>query len=169
MKRRWLGLSAALLLAMSWPGVPMRAAGAAMQGLTPKPVQPTAEDRCPVCGMFVAKHKDFLAEFVFRDGTYAIFDGAKDMFRGYFDMAASLPGKSRADIAAIYVTDYYSLKWIDGTRALYVSGSDILGPMGAELIPLAGDADAQNFSADHKGRSILKFADVTPQLLRDLD
>lgn len=169
MIRKSFVLAAVFLFVMASAAALAPVLASSSQDAIPKPVQPSPQDRCAVCGMFVAKHKDFLAEFVFRDGSYAVFDGAKDMFRCYFDIAASLPGKTRKDIAAIYVTDYYSLKLIDGARAFFVAGSDILGPMGAELIPLAGEKDARSFLADHKGRSILKFSDVTPQLVKGLD
>ena len=52
------------------------------------PVTPTASDKCPVCGMFVAKYPDFLAQIIFRDGTYAVFDGAKDLFKYLHDLRA---------------------------------------------------------------------------------
>ena len=45
-----------------------------------KPVKPSPKDKCPVCGMFVAKYPDFVAQVIFQDGSYAVFDGAKDLF-----------------------------------------------------------------------------------------
>lgn len=135
----------------------------------PPPLKPGPENKCPVCGMFVSKHPDFLAEIVFKDGACAFFDGAKDMFRFYFDMAAFVPARTPADIAAIYVTDYYTLEMVDGRQAFYVVGSDVLGPMGRELIPIAREADAAAFLKDHKGRAVLKFADVSVKLLQDID
>jgi nitrous oxide reductase accessory protein NosL len=135
----------------------------------PRPLKPSPENKCPVCGMFVAEHMDFLAEIVFKDGACAFFDGVKDMFRFYFDMAAYVPSRSVTDIAAIYVTDYYSLNLVDGRKAFYVVGSDIIGPMGRELIPLAAERDAATFLEDHKGRSVLKFSDITVEIIKDID
>lgn len=135
----------------------------------PRPLRPAPENKCPVCGMFVSKHMDFLAEIVFTDGACAFFDGAKDMFRFYFDMAAYVPARTAADIAAIYVTDYYSLEMIDGRKAFYVIGSDVLGPMGRELIPVSGEAEAATFLKDHKGRAVLRFADITAKTVQDID
>src|SRR5512136_2018218 len=51
-----------------------------------KPTKPTPKDKCPVCGMFVAKYPDFLAQILFKDGSYAIFDGTKDMFKYYYNL-----------------------------------------------------------------------------------
>lgn len=99
-----------------------------------KPATPSATDKCPVCGMFGAKYPDFAAQVQFRDGTYAAFDGAKDMFRYFADPGRYSRGKKRSDITASFVTDYYTLAPIDGYRAFYVSGSDVYGPMGHELV-----------------------------------
>jgi len=134
-----------------------------------KPVKPTAKDKCPVCGMFVYKYPDWVAQAVFRDGTRLYFDGAKDFFKFYLDPPKYLPGKARTDIVSVWVTDYYTLESIDGFQAYYVIGSDILGPMGRELIPLAREAEALEFLKDHKGKKIVRFRQVTPELLRPLD
>ena len=134
-----------------------------------KPVKPSPKDKCPVCGMFVAKYPDFVAEIIFKDGTYAVFDGAKDMFKYYFNLRKYNPAKRVEDIDFVYVTDYYSLTLIDGYRALFVIGSDIFGPMGRELIPLEKEADAKEFMKDHKGKSILKFKEISYEAVKSLD
>ena len=48
-------------------------------------------------------------------------------------------------------------------------GSDIYGPMGRELIPFEKETDAREFMKDHKGKSMLRFTDVTPDILKGLD
>jgi copper chaperone NosL len=134
-----------------------------------KPVKAGPKDKCPVCGMFVAKYPDFLAEIIFKDGTYAVFDGAKDMFKYYFNLAKYNPAQKLANIDSIYVMDYYHLTWIDGYQATYVIGSDVYGPMGRELIPLAKEADAQEFMTDHKGKSMLRFREIKTDTIKNLD
>ena len=133
------------------------------------PVTPTARDKCPVCGMFVAKYPDFLAQVIYTDRGYAVFDGAKDLFKYLLNLRAYAPSRQSADIAAIYVTEYYALTPIDGRGAWYVMGSDVFGPMGRELIPFATEADAKEFLADHKGKRLLRFAEVTAAILKELD
>ncbi len=133
------------------------------------PVKPQVRDKCPVCGMFVQKYPDFLAEVVFKDGSYAVFDGTKDMFKYYFDLAKYNPAKRTGDIDAIYVTDYYELKLVDATKAFYVDGSNVFGPMGKELISFEKEADARQFAADHNGRAVQRFERVLPELIRSLD
>lgn len=133
-----------------------------------KPVKPTENDKCPVCGMFVSQYPDMLAEIIFRDGTYAAFDGPKDMFRYYLNMKKYNPSKTIGDIDSIYVHEYYSLTFIDGRKAYYVVGSDVYGPMGRELISFLKEEDAAAFTKDHRGR-ILKFQDVTEAVLKTLE
>lgn len=134
-----------------------------------KPIQLKEKDKCPVCGMFVAKFPDFLAEIIFNDGSYAVFDGAKDMFKYYLNLRKYNPKKNRADIYAIYVTDYYTLKLIEGKKAYYVIGSDVYGPMGKELIPFKKLSDAEEFKQDHKGKSVLIFRQINSEIIKGID
>jgi nitrous oxide reductase accessory protein NosL len=131
-------------------------------------VHPSAADRCSVCGMFVSKYPAWTAEIVFNDGSYAVFDGAKDMFTYYFDMRKYSPSKKREDIASMYVMDYYAVAFIDARSAFYVDGSDVRGPMGKELVAFAAESDAREFNEDHKGKAVLPFGAVTPEILKDL-
>jgi copper chaperone NosL len=140
-----------------------------MEAAERKPVKPSQKDKCPVCGMFVSKYPDFLAEVLFKDGSYAVFDGAKDMFKYYFSIEKYKPSGKLSDIDALYVTDYYSLSMIDGFNAYYVVGSDIYGPMGKELIPFEKEDDAKVFKKDHKGRSIFRFRDITRDIMKTLE
>ena len=129
----------------------------------------TPADKCPVCGMFVAKYPDFVDQIVFKDGSHAFSDGVKDMMKYYFDLPKYNHGKTKADIAAILVTAYYTLKLSDGLKAWYVAGSDVYGPMGKELMPFKDEAAAKEFKVDHKGTAILSFTDITPELIKTLD
>ena len=119
--------------------------------------------------MFVAKYPDFVARIVFKDGSQAFFDGVKDMMKYYFNLAKYNPGKQVTEIAAVAVTDYYTLTLVDGLTAYYVIGSDVYGPMGKELIPFKGEAEAKEFMKDHAGKAILAFKAIKPETLIGLD
>jgi len=119
--------------------------------------------------MFVAKYPDFLAQILFKDGSSLFFDGAKDLFRCYLNLKKYSSSKNPSDVDSIYVNDYYGLISIDGYKAFYVIGSDVYGPMGRELIPFEKKTDAREFMKDHKGKSMLRFTDVTPDILKGLD
>ena len=79
------------------------------------------------------------------------------------------PSRTQADVDAVYVTDYYRLEPIDARTAYFVVGSDVYGPMGRELIPFARANDAREFMKDHRGKVILRFSDVTLEVLKGLD
>ncbi|BCS55332.1 nitrous oxide reductase accessory protein NosL [Geobacter sp. SVR] len=133
------------------------------------PLVPSARDKCPVCGMFVAKFPDWTASVTFNDATVLFFDGAKDFFTYYHDIGKYTPARSRATIASVTVKDYYALRPVDARQAFYVMGSDVYGPMGKELVPFEKQADAQAFLKDHGGRKILRFGEITPALLKTLE
>lgn len=102
-----------------------------------------------------SKYTEWIAEIVFKDGTYVVFDGAKDMLKYYLNPEKYTPKKSRKEISAVYVTDYYSITNTDGMKAYYVAGSNVPGPMGHELIPFSRKSDAAGFMKDHKGKKIM--------------
>ncbi|MEW6218387.1 MAG: nitrous oxide reductase accessory protein NosL [Thermodesulfobacteriota bacterium] len=123
--------------------------------------------RCPVCGMFVAKYPVWQAQVRHRDGSVAYFDGVKDM-AVYLGEPGRYGDKTGGQPLEIWVKDYYTLAWVDGRLAWYVLGSDTLGPMGHELIPFGTRAAAESFRADHKGKRVLGFAEITPELVESL-
>jgi copper chaperone NosL len=133
------------------------------------PAKPGPKDKCPVCGMFVSKYPDFMAVITYTEGTHVFFDGVKDMMKYYFNLKKYAPGKKVEDMASIHVTDYYSLIPINGFTAFYVSGSDIYGPMGRELIPFKNKNDAEEFLKDHHGRAVYGFQDITDDVVKGLD
>ena len=133
------------------------------------PPAPSAKDKCPVCGMFVAPYPNWVGQIVFKDGGRFYFDGPKDLFTYYFAPHKYGPGRNRADIAEIHVTDYYSVAAIDGRKAFYVTGSDVRGPMGKELVPFAKKTDADGFLKDHHGQKVLRFDEITPATLQRPD
>ena len=162
MQKSKTGYIAGLLLVLAV------AAQSAAAGSLP-PLSPSAKDKCPVCGMFVAKYPDWLAQVRFKDQKTVFFDGAKDFFKYYFKIKNYHPARSAADVGAVYVTDYYTVRFIDAAAAFFVAGSDVYGPMGRELIGFSSEENAKEFRRDHRGRKILRFGEVSPELLRTLD
>ena len=134
-----------------------------------KPHKVGPKDKCPVCGMFVTKYPDFAAQIQFRDGLTVHFDGAKDMFKYYLNLSRYAPGKKPDDINAVFVTNYYDLALTNALPAYYVLESDVYGPMGRELIPFTKESEAHDFMKDHRGKSIIRFRDVTPAVLKPLN
>lgn len=131
--------------------------------------KPGPKDSCPVCGMLVSKYPNWVAVVLYRDGHAHFFDGPKDMFKYLHDYAKYAPGHRKEDIAGIHVTEFYGLGKMDAHKAFYVIGSDVLGPMGYELVPLETRADAEEFLKDHKGKQILQFEQVTAVIVDKVD
>ena len=139
------------------------------QAMESQPAKPQPGDRCPVCGMFVAKYPDWDSKIMYQDGMVLFFDGAKDLFKFYLDPQKFKSNKRRQNIKVIYVTEYYDLNLIDAANAFYVLGSDVYGPMGRELIPFKTKEDAKEFLGNHKGKKIVVFNEVDPSLIKTLD
>lgn len=132
------------------------------------PFKPGEKDQCPTCGMFVAHYPDFLAQVVFKDGSYAFFCGVKDMMKYYFDLPKYNPSQKTADVAQIIVTDFSNMKPIDGFKAYYVVGSVVFGPMGQEFFPFGEEAAARAFMQENNGKEIVRFEKINPEVLKEL-
>ena len=126
-----------------------------------------AAARCSVCGMFVAKYDNWVSQLRLTDDSVLFFDGVKDMMVFYLN-----PGQygraEQEDIKEVWVRDYYSLDWVDGREAFYVTGSDVYGPMGKEFIPFGKRDAAESFLRDHKGEKIIGFGDITDSLVQSM-
>jgi copper chaperone NosL len=127
------------------------------------------KEKCPVCGMSVSMFVDWNAEIRFADSTRAIFDGAKDMFKYYLDLGKYNPTKSKHQVRAILVKDYFSRNSVDALKAFYVIWGDVYGPMGHEPIPFEKEADAKKFLKEHKGKKILRFKEIGLKVIHGLD
>lgn len=124
---------------------------------------------CAVCGMYVANFPDWAASITFKDGAQAWFDGPKDLFTFLLALRRYAPKRTASEIITIQVKDYYGLKAIDARKAFFVLGSDVMGPMGKELVPFATEAAARDFLKDHRGRKILAFQEITSAAMKELE
>lgn len=129
-----------------------------------QPAVVTDHDRCAVCGMFVAKYPEWLAQITLSDGKVVMFDGPKDMLVFYF--APEEYGVEGAKVEHMHVKDYYSQQWLDGREAFYVTGSDVYGPMGEEFVPFHSREAAESFLKEHHGQAVLTLAGISPELVQ---
>lgn len=81
----------------------------------------------------------------------------------------ALRSEAKPDTAftKVWVTEFYELKKIEAQTAWYVTGSDVMGAMGHDFIPLASEKDAQNFQKEHQGKRIWKYAEINTQTLKE--
>jgi len=114
--------------------------------------------KCPICGMFVAKYPQWVALYDGEKKFY--FDGVKDMMKYVYARKLSSD--------KLYVSDYYKLSKLEASKAFYVIGSNVYGPMGSELIPFATQEEALSFSRDHNGQKVIGFDEITEVLVKNL-
>jgi len=131
-------------------------------------IRPGRLTKCPVCGMFVARYPDWLAMLEFADGSTAWFDGPKDLLTYYFSPGKYSPTEKPREITRGRVTEYYGFRPLDMKEAYYVAGSDVYGPMGKELVPFADPDAAAEFMRDHKGEKILRFDEISLEIVKGL-
>ena len=112
--------------------------------------------KCQICGMYVSKFPKWTTMIEKSSGKKLYFDGVKDMMKYYHSHR-----NEKFDL--ILVNDFYTLKPIDAKKAFFVSGSNVYGPMGKELIAFKAKKDAKTFLKDHRGKKILTFDEISPK------
>jgi nitrous oxide reductase accessory protein NosL len=96
-------------------------------------------DRCAYCGMRIDPASAWRADLV--AGTTTVhFDTPRCA------LLAWRKGKTAAQ--SIRVQEFYDRTWRDGAELRFVIGSDVTGPMGADLVPVDA-ARVAKFKVDH--------------------
>ena len=116
--------------------------------------------RCAKRGMLVADHPRWVAGAITASGGEERFCCPRCMFAWHL----SPRGKGSRDL---WVTEYYSQKRMPVGDVFFVMGSDVVGPMGKALVPIAGREAAERFRQDHHGSRLLLAGEITPELLRE--
>lgn len=122
--------------------------------------------RCPVCGMYPARARDWAAQVIFSNGDTQFFDSPLSLFIYLQDPAKYSIGRRRSEIAVSYVTDTASGKWIKSSEAFFVSGSNAMGPMRAGNLPAFSSTEAAQKFADKRGGTILQANQINAPLLQ---
>ncbi len=86
--------------------------------------------------------------------------------RCYFALRSE--AKQDTAFAKVWVTEFYELKKIEAQRAWYITGSDVMGAMGHDFIPLASEKDAKNFQKEHQGKRIWKYSEINTEALKEV-
>jgi copper chaperone NosL len=115
-----------------------------------------ADDRCAFCGMKIDPASAWRADLVSNAGSLVHFDTPRCAFLAW------RTGKTAA--SAIRVQEFYDRTWRDGAELRFALGSDVLGPMGPDVVPI-DPARAAKFRADHGASDIVALAEITPSLL----
>jgi len=122
---------------------------------------------CATCGMYPHRYPKWQTQVIFTDGTMSAFDGSKCMFGFLLEMQKYAPERKAEQVAAVWVKDFKTGKWLDGKTAHYVIASREMGPMGKELVPFADRAAAEEFQKA-KGGAIETYANINTATLKSL-
>jgi len=132
------------------------------------PREVPAQARCPVCGMYPARHRHWAAQVIFQDGDVQFLDSPLSLFQYLQQVSRYTPGRSASQIAAIYVSDQDSGQWLEADQAVFVHGSTLMGPMRSGNLPaFASEAQAQAF-INQRGGSIMSAARLGQRLPDEL-
>ena len=116
-------------------------------------------ERCPKCGMDVRSAPRWIAGLTRDDGTELSFCSPRCLFAWRHQVGAE---------GNFWVTEYYSQQRRPVEGMHFVVGSDVVGPMGAALVPVEGKEAAERFLHDHDGERIVEFSEITVELLQSL-
>lgn len=125
-------------------------------------MQISKEDRCPVCAMPVADHEAFSAAIVLKDGTAFYFCAPGCMMRAWLHPEIHL-GREKEALGRTMVRDYFSGDFVDGHEVFWLSGSDVIGPMGPALVSLKDSSDLAAFRRRHGGKEVFQLRDLNDQ------
>jgi copper chaperone NosL len=169
--RQWMGLAlvaAALILS---PGSAPAADGGPVPALKTLSADGqmtlSKSDRCPVCAMFPARRPQTAAAMTLKSGETFYFCGNGCLLRTWLRPTAYL-GKNQAEIDRLVVLDYFSGQPIDGRRATWVAGSDVVGPMGPAIIALGDPGQLAVFKGRHGGKTVFTFDQVDDDLWKQI-
>jgi len=117
-----------------------------------------AGDRCRKCGMLVDDHPRWVAGLIDERGVEERFCSPRCLF-AHWRSPAGAAGRDA------WVTEYYTQARMPVEDVWFVMGSDVTGPMGRALVPVAGQAAADGFLRDHQGTRIVSAVEITSELL----
>jgi copper chaperone NosL len=140
----------------------------AFSGAEERPwIQFGKDDRCPVCAMKVALYPKFVCTMEMVDGRKFSFCATGCMIRSWLHPEVYL-GSVKSDIQHVWVQDYFTGQKMDGASAFWVTGSDVIGPMGPAFVPLKSESDVEAFKRRHGGQVGFHLPDLTDEKWKEI-
>ena len=124
------------------------------------------KEKCPVCGMFVARYPDWVAGVVFPDGAPASSTAPRTS-----SSSSTRASTARRQAPTSPGLRHRLLRAEAGRRArgLLRHRQRRPRPHGHRAGPLRAAGDAEEFKRDHRGQRLLRFDEVTRGVLKALD
>lgn len=116
----------------------------------------TKKPRCRRCGMALDAKARFYAEIRGPGDRVEGFDTPKCALTVWLSSGATTD-------RSLWVTGYYSGKLMPATDVLFAQESDVLGPMGHDLVPAERDR-ATIFQRDHAAKEMLELSKISKSL-----
>lgn len=124
-------------------------------------------DRCPVCAMRPIKYPRFAAALQMQEGTTFYFCSAGCMLKAWLRPDVFLNARP-GDLKKAVAQDYFSGQPVDARTVFWISGSDVIGPMGPALVPLQQTAHVEAFRRRHGLTHVFRLEDLTIDNWADL-
>ena len=125
-------------------------------------MQITDRDRCPVCAMWVVRYREFAAAIQLKDGKTFYFCSNGCMLRSWMQPEIFL-GVAKAELKRSVVQDYFTGKQVSGRSVHWISGSDVIGPMGPALVPVKDEQHVEVFKRRHGAKEIFRLSEMTDE------
>jgi len=130
-------------------------------------LQVSAGDRCPVCAMQVKQHAKFACGMELASGTTFYFCGTGCLLRTWLHPERYV-GAGRADIKRMMVKDYFSGEPANAKEVSWIAGSDVVGPMGRAMVPLADPGQLETFKQRHGFKKVFSLEQLDDTLWQEL-
>jgi len=127
----------------------------------PKNIEASKE--CPLCGMYPARYPEFNCQVIFKDGSYEAFDSAIGLL--VYLLFPDKTGMKPKPVAEIYFKDYLKESWLEAGKTFFVTGSEIMGPMGIEFLPVDSEQAAKELKKQEKGEDIVHFKEINREYM----
>lgn len=122
-------------------------------------MQISEQDRCPVCGMQISRHVKFASAIQLSDDSSFYFCGTGCMMKAWLHPEIFLD-RDKQLLRRAVTPEYFEGHYVDAMAALWVAGSDVVGPMGPALVPLQDEADLETFKTRHGGKITFKLSEL---------
>jgi len=132
-------------------------------GAFSQPSKIEADSECPLCGMYPARYPEFNCQIIFKDGSYTAFDSTVGLL--VYLLFPDKTGIKQKPISGIYFKDYLKEGWLEAGETFFVTGSEIMGPMGVEFLPADSQQAAEALKKEEKGKDIIHFEMLTRQYM----
>ncbi len=113
--------------------------------------------------------EDYELEILYRDEYFVAINKPSGLLVHKSMIVMKFYFENQTNIEEILVQDYYTQETLEAREAYFVTGSDVYGPMGNELLAFRDKKSAQRFMIDHRGKELLRFEEITVQKVYKLD